>query len=164
MVVAAAVHQIGLGYRFYDDGSFYPISSREELGFIVAIGDNKARADIFLDQFGWPVTIIHPRASVPGLVGAGTFINDGAIVSISASVGDNVIVNTGAIVDHHCVVHDHAHVAPGAVLCGGVEVGEGALIGANATVLPGSKIPAWSIVKAGSLYGNPHEQPGHQQV
>jgi acetyltransferase-like isoleucine patch superfamily enzyme len=41
------------------------------------------------------------------------------------------------VIEHDNQIGDFAHVAPGAVLAGDVVVGEAALIGAGAVVLPG---------------------------
>lgn len=40
---------------------------------------------------------------------------------------------------------------PAAVISGTVHVGEGALVGANATVLQGLRIGAWATVGAGAV-------------
>ena len=69
-----------------------------------------------------------------------------------SEIGDNVILNTGCSIDHHNVIGKHAHIAPNATLCGAVTVGEGTLVDANATIVPGRTVPSWSLVKAGSLY------------
>ena len=63
-------------------------------------------------------------------------------------------MNTGAIVEHDCTVGAYSHMAPGAVLCGAVQVGEGVLVGANATVLPGVRIGAGARVGAGAVVKN----------
>ena len=143
-------------YEFYDDKLDYPDTIECSGLFIVAIGDNEQRAEVYYSIDGVPQTVYHPSVMIPfpRVVGEGTFINAGVIINTGSQIGDNVIINTGAIVEHHCIIHNHAHIAPGAVLCGGVEIGEGALVGANATVLPGMKVPDWSTVRAGSVYGN----------
>ena len=151
-VVASAIRQLDLEYKFFDDKTDQLIASRNLVEFIVAIGDNKIREQIYLNQTGWPVTIIHPSAIVPGsiVICDGTFIGAGVIINACAEIGNNAILNSGCIIEHHCVIRDHAHIAPGATLCGNVEIGEGALVGANSVVL--SNVPEWSTVRAGSLY------------
>ena len=49
------------------------------------------------------------------------------------------------------MVEDFAHIAPKVALCGGVKVGEGALLGVGVVVIPGIKIGKWSIIGAGSV-------------
>jgi acetyltransferase-like isoleucine patch superfamily enzyme len=71
----------------------------------------------------------------------------GSIVQANARIGKHCIINTGATVDHDCIVEDYAHIAPGAHLCGGVHVGEGALVGVSVGLEPGTHVPAWHIVK-----------------
>lgn len=163
-------------YQFFDDGeNEYPSLDEAFVSdcdcFIVAVGDNKTRRDIYERFFEVaisgghlsPIIVAHPLSTFPPFVTFGTYIGANAYVSPSAYVSDNCIINTGAIIEHDCKIFAHTHIAPGAVLCGGVTVWEGALVGANATVLPNQNVPSWSTVRAGSLYyENPHEQSGHQ--
>ena len=141
-------------YQYYDDKLDYPDIVESSGLFIVGIGDNAIRAEVFYSIDGQPQTVFHPSVIIPfpRVIGEGTCVNAGVIINTGVQIGGNVIINTGAIVEHHCIIHNHAHIAPGAVLCGGGEIGEGALVGANATVLPGMKVPEWSTVRAGSLY------------
>ena len=44
----------------------------------------------------------------------------------------------------------YVHIAPGVHLCGGVTVGEGALLGVGCSVIPGVTIGAWATVAAGA--------------
>lgn len=137
----------------------YPVSrSAEDLdadAFIIAIGDNDARAQAFESYVAKglePAIIVHPSAMIAPSVtlGAGTFVAAGAVVNIDASVGRNVILNTGCTVDHDCHIEDHAHIAPGVNLCGGCAVGQGALIGVGASLIPQISVGAWSVVGAGA--------------
>ena len=120
----------------------------------VAIGDNTDRRDEYhtlqYEGYLFP-SLQHPTAVVSSQLGEGTIVMANAVVQPGCRIGRMVIINTGATVDHDCVVDDFAHIAPGVHLCGGVHVGEGALVGVGSCAVPGAKIPAWSLVKAGSV-------------
>lgn len=123
--------------------------------FIVAIGDNAARAEEFarLSDLGMtPVSVIHPSAVIApsATISTGTFVAAGAIVNPEAVIGDNAILNTGCTIDHDCLVGDHALIGPTASLCGAVRIGAGTLVGAGASVVPGATVGEWSVVGAGS--------------
>jgi len=120
---------------------------------IVAIGDNQIRKRV-VDSTQHPFTnVIHTSCIISSTVnmGIGNMILHGTIIQAQTTLGNHVIVNTGAQVDHDCVIEDFVHLAPGCILCGTVEIGEGALIGAGAIVLPGKKIGAWATIGAGSV-------------
>lgn len=123
--------------------------------FIVAIGDNQARARLFAQHVASglePATVIHPSAIIApsARIGAGTFVAAGAIVNPEASVGENVILNTGCVVEHDVSVGDHALIGPLASLCGESSVGSGVLLGAGVTVKPRARVGEWSTVGAGA--------------
>ncbi|CAM9293364.1 unnamed protein product, partial [Chrysoparadoxa australica] len=81
-------------------------------------------------------SVVHPTAvlSTSCSLGQGSFVGPLAVVHTAASVGDFCVVNSHAVVEHDCVLHDYATVNPHAVLCGTVQLGEGSLVAANATV------------------------------
>lgn len=123
--------------------------------FIVAIGDNAARAhafDAWVQAGLEPATVVHPSAVIArGVVmGPGTFVAAGVVVNVDARIGSDVILNTGCTVDHDCEVGDHALIGPAASLCGGARIGEGTLLGAGAAVLPRCEVGSWSVVGAGA--------------
>lgn len=43
------------------------------------------------------------------------------------------------------------HICPGASLAGGVEVGEGSMVGIGSTVIQGVKIGKWATIGAGTV-------------
>ena len=120
---------------------------------IVAIGDNAIRKRVAESTKHTFTNAIHRSAVISSSVtmGLGNMILHGAIVQAQSTIGNHVIINTGAQVDHDCVVDDYAHIAPRVVLCGNVSVGEGTLIGAGATVIPGKKIGKWATIGAGAV-------------
>jgi sugar O-acyltransferase (sialic acid O-acetyltransferase NeuD family) len=124
-------------------------------GFIIAIGDNAARARRFAEFTAsglTPVTVAHPSAIVGRdvAIGGGSFLAAGVIVNAGTRIGADTILNTGCSVDHDCVIGEHSHVGPQATLCGAVTLGEGALLGVSSCASPGVSVGAWSIVGAGA--------------
>jgi len=121
---------------------------------IIAVGDNKNRKKEFVSNSNENfTTLIHPSAVIASDVeiGEGTVIMAGVIIQPSVKIGRHVILNTGCTIDHDCIIEDFVHIAPGVHLCGGCTVGEGALMGVGSCAVPGAKIEAWSLVKAGSV-------------
>ncbi len=136
-------------------GAIAQIDNFEHDAIIVAIGENRTRADILesLQARGKRcVNAVHPSAVLAPDVhlGEGVMISAGVIVNTGTIIGDNVILNTGCTVDHHNHIASHAHVAPGVHLGGDVRIGEGALIGIGSAVIPGRFVGAWAVIGAGA--------------
>ena len=83
------------------------------------------------------------------VIGPRSNIQDNAVVHIDTgdptSIGELVTVGHSAIV-HACKIDDEALVGMGAIILDGAEVGARSIIGANALVTLGMKIPAGSLV------------------
>lgn len=128
-----------------------------ERGWILAVGHLGFRAKVLhqLEQLEMhaAATVIHPEATISptASIGAGVYVGPRAVVHSRAAVHGHAIINTGAIVEHECVIEPNVHIAPGAVLAGRVRVGEGSLVGLNATVLPMLSIGVQCVVGAGSV-------------
>jgi len=124
-------------------------------GFIVAMGQNRARAEVFARYAAGPlpaVSVIHPTAIIADGVdiGEGSFVAAGVVVNVGASIGRDVILNTSCVVDHDVVVGDHALIGPTASLCGEGRVGEGVTFGAGASMIPVKSVGDWTMVGAGA--------------
>ncbi len=133
-------------------------AEEESLGFLVAIGGDKGRERMdmqqYLESFGLvALRAIHPTAFVAGdaQIGSGSQILAGAAVCVEAVVGRGCIVNTHATVDHECCLGDGVHVGPGANLAGCVRVEHYAAVGTGAIVLPRRTIGQGAIVGAGAV-------------
>lgn len=123
---------------------------------VVGIGDNRARKQVasWVAEQGFTfATVVHPQAYIgPGVhLGPGTVVFAGVVVNADTYIGAHVILNTASSVDHDGHVGDFVHIAPGAHLGGHVTVGQGTLVGIGATVLPGKRLGAWSIVGGGAV-------------
>ena len=127
-----------------------------QTNFIVAIGANRIRAEVY-DRLkalgGTPISVQDPHSVVSrhAIIGPGSFVAPGAIVNTGAQIGANCIINTAASIDHDCVLEDHAQVSPHVCLTGNVRLGEGVMIGAGATIVPGCTIGRHATVGAGSV-------------
>ena len=99
---------------------------KKELYFIIAIGDNHIREEIYSKYKLNYYTAIHPNSNI-GLevkIGQGTVIMSNVCINSSTQVGKNCIINTGAIIEHDNEIDDYVHVSPNATLCRNSKSGE----------------------------------------
>lgn len=117
--------------------------------------DTDRRTTVFerLEAIGYTTpALVAPSAILENHVqiGRGVHVLSGALIAAGASLGHNVLVNHRVIVEHDCRIGNHVHLASGSILCGGVVVGDRALIGAGSVVLPGIDVGAGAIIGAGA--------------
>jgi acetyltransferase EpsM len=142
-----------------DLGTFLAAHPDEEHAYVVAVGDNRTRAEVVrrVERLGAanlsPWTLRHVSAIVgQGVeIGHGTCLGPGSIVTTHVTIGDHGILNTNSSVSHEATIGSFVNVCPGASICGGVTIGEGCYIGAGVTVADGIQVGAWSVVGAGSV-------------
>jgi carbonic anhydrase/acetyltransferase-like protein (isoleucine patch superfamily) len=83
------------------------------------------------------------------VIGARSNIQDCAVIHLAddfqAIIGERVTVGHSAIV-HACTVDDEVLIGMGAIVLDGAEIGARSIIGANALVTAGTKIPPGSLV------------------
>lgn len=135
---------------------FETLKARGHSCFVVAIGNNPARARCFLEGINRgldAVALIHPSATVSASVriGGGTVVMPRVVVNADAVIEHNCILNTGVIVEHDCHVGDHVHLAPGVILGGSVTVEPYSLLGIGTIAVPGTRIGASAVVGAGAV-------------
>ena len=103
--------------------------------------------------FSLAPALIDPFAAVASSskVGAGSYVNAGAVIGGVTILGQCCVVNRNASIGHHCLISEYVNVGPGAILASNIVVGKGASIGAGATVLPGVRIGENAVVAGGSV-------------
>ncbi len=104
--------------------------------FVIGIGNNKIRKEIFEKYKLEYVTLIHPSAVIAksAKLGIGAVVLAGAIINADAKIGEQSIINTGAVVEHDCVIGEFTMVAPRATVCGFSKIGNSCWIGAGSVV------------------------------
>jgi len=122
--------------------------------YFIAIGNNQVRKKI-VNKLPLNFEILTHKNAYISLndvfLGEGTIIMVNAIINPSVSIGKHCIINSGTIIEHDCKIEDFVHICPGASLAGGVEVGEGSMVGIGSTVIQGVKIGKWATIGAGTV-------------
>lgn len=155
----AVVSAAGSRFAIFDDALENQTTNdllkhaRDYDSFHVAIGSNEDRRKIYQkcrvvgDYISW----IHPLAIIDSsaIVEDGVYVGPGAIIGPNVKICRGCIINSGAIIEHDSEVGEFSHIAPRATLLGGVLVSRLILVGANAVVLPKTKVT--KFVKAQSI-------------
>lgn len=130
---------------------------REMDCYIIAIGDNKTRFELYQklnrDQKGRYISVISKHSSVgmETIIGKGVFIGANAYIGPQAEIGDNTIINTGSIIEHEAKIGNHTHIAPHATICGRAKVGNHVFCGAGSVVIDNISICDNTVIGAGAV-------------
>lgn len=122
---------------------------------VIAVGSPSARAEILgrlrTARVSFP-TLIHPDATVGHRVdlAEGVLVAAGARLSTTIRVGRHAQIDLNATVGHDSFIGAFARLNPLACISGAVTLGERAVVGAGATVLPGLTVGEQAIVGAGA--------------
>lgn len=102
---------------------------------------------------GFP-NLIHPSVLFDRnscMLGVGNIIQAGTLMTTDIEIASFVDINVGVTIGHDTSIHDCAVLMNGCRISGSCEIGEGALIGASATVLQGLSIGKNAVVGAGAV-------------
>lgn len=127
----------------------------DDAAMIVAIGNNSQRAFVqrtLLKRGRNLVSIIHPTASVSksATLGAGCYLAENTVVRTNSIVGMGTFLNSGVVVSHDCHIGDFVTFGPNAATGGYVKIGEETTLGVGANVRPGARIGCGCQVGAGA--------------
>ena len=156
---------------YLDDNSSY--WNKEYLGFkvlgpikrwqdikhdklIIGIGNNRLRSELYLElkSHGAIFTkVCHPKAVIGHdvIISEGSCVSAHVIIAAGTNVGCNSIIHGNTVIGHHNIIGDHVHIAPGVNTTGHVEIDNGAMVGINASIMPGRKVGEWATVGSATL-------------
>jgi sugar O-acyltransferase (sialic acid O-acetyltransferase NeuD family) len=137
-------------------GEWLETAAAEGMGVVITIGDPAVRRHIAERLAAKGVrfaTLIHPSAVVTPWVkiGEGSVVLARCTFTADIKIGRHVVFNPGCTVAHDVVVEDYAYVSPGVDLAGKVTLEHSCYLGTGATVIPGRRVGARSIVGAGAV-------------
>lgn len=124
--------------------------------FVCAIGDPQTRLRIGRDLRARGAVfppVRHPMAVVGDncVIGAGTILCPGVVVTCNVHLGEFVLLNICSTVGHDARIGDGVTLSPHADVTGFATIGEGAFLGSHATVLPRARVGDYAKVGAGSV-------------
>lgn len=128
--------------------------SSTDLEFIIAIGNNRKRKEIYEKYSFKYYTAIHPKACISNVdveIQEGTVIMANACINSSVKIGKQVIINTGTIIEHDCLVEDFAHISYGCIVGANAKVGESAYIGLGSLINIGKEINKNEVIECGTI-------------
>lgn len=122
-----------------------------EIYFIIAIGNNKIRSNIYNMNNVKYYTAIHPQSiiSKSAKIGDGSAIMAGVIINANSTIGLNCIVNTNSLVEHDCTIKDGAHLSYGVILGAECKIGKEAYINAGAIINRNIEIEDFRTIEIG---------------
>lgn len=124
----------------------------------VAVGSSASRAAVVArltsPLLSFP-TLVHPGAILQPYqnitLGEGCIVQRGCLLTCDISLGRFVLLNLACTVGHDAVLSDFCSLMPHANVSGAAFLEAGAYLGTSATVIPGVRIGAHSILGAGAV-------------
>lgn len=133
-------------------------SSFTDVGFVIAIGENKIRKKIVErlkhKNFKYPI-IKHPSIHCATSVNLeeGTIIQAGSILSVNVNIGKHSYINFNCTIGHDSIIEDYVTLSPGVNLSGTNKIKTGVLIGTGTATKQNISIDEWSIIGGGTIIG-----------
>jgi sugar O-acyltransferase (sialic acid O-acetyltransferase NeuD family) len=133
-------------------------ATTEPLAVAVAVGSPVARtavvARLTSPQLSFP-TLVHPSVALQHyqriVVGEGTIIQRGVILTTDLHIGRFVLLNLGTTVGHDAVVDDFCSLMCHVDVSGGAHIETGCYLGTKSTIIQGRRLGAGSTLGAGAV-------------
>lgn len=147
-------------FGFEIAGCFEDLLSRpslEGMNFALTMGNLSIRKDLYdriVAKGGCIPALIHPESTISkrSVIGNGSQISPGCVVSGDSSVGEDTMLLDNAVVCHSTHIGNHCLISGNAMIGAYAEIGHGVHIGMSATVVSGkvSRIGDNCILGAGA--------------
>jgi sugar O-acyltransferase (sialic acid O-acetyltransferase NeuD family) len=124
--------------------------------FVCAIGSPKTKLRICRSlkaKGGQFLSFVHPTVVVGQnvIIGEGTVLCPGAVVTADVRIGSFVMLNVYASVGHDVVIGDGCTLSGHCDVTGFASLGEGVFMGTHAAVLPNAVVGDYAVIGAGSV-------------
>lgn len=138
------------------------VQAKTGIPTVVAIGDPLVRERIVRENnhLLWTVVKKGMTFDYSSLIGEGSIICPGTILTVNITIGKHVIINLNCTIGHHVVIGDFVTISPGANISGNVSIGDNCYIGSNAVIREGIYIGSDVIIGAGAVVVKHIHEPG----
>lgn len=138
--------------------------SRIEKGdcLVLGVGNAVSRSRILRTfRHNEILTLFHPKCEVSSssIVGQGSVLSFGSIVSANSSIGSGVLVNWHASIGHDVTIGAASVIGPGVRISGWCKLGDSVELGANSVVLPRVSLASGTRVGAGAVVTRSFMEP-----
>ena len=119
------------------------IKNWKSINFIIAIGDNKLREEIYKkNQELKFMTLIHPSAVIGNYtsIGNGTIVKANTTIGIGTKIGKFCLINSNVSVEQDCIIEDFVHIYPNVSIYGNNIIKDRLEIKSNSCIGEGKKI------------------------
>ncbi len=137
-------------------GCDYLAGQSHEVWAVCAVGCARTRRAVIEKLKGYPLvkfaTLVDPSVLLSGhaVIGEGSIICAGTILTVDFFIGRHVIVNLDCTIGHDAVLEDFVTLYPSVNISGNVRVEECAELGTGMQVIQGKTIGRESIIGAGA--------------
>jgi len=142
-------------YEVLGDFKWIINNRHDNLFYICAVGDpelklkfSEAAENLNLK----PATLIHPdvKMSNYNMIGTGTIICAGCIITVNTQIGKHVIINIDSTIGHDSIIGDYSTILPSVNISGNVRIGTRCNIGTKAAIINKITIGSNTILGAGA--------------
>jgi sugar O-acyltransferase (sialic acid O-acetyltransferase NeuD family) len=128
-----------------------------KLGLVISIANPKVKhfilSNIVNEDVFFP-TLIHPSCYIGNdnvVIGEGSIICAGTIITVDINIGAHVILNLSCTVGHDTNIGKYSSFMPSVNISGEVEMGDGVYCGTGAKIINQLTIGAYTIIGAGAV-------------
>lgn len=131
--------------------------SESSIHIVLAVGDPKSKKSIvekLVNQNIKFARLIHPSVYIGEdnvIIGEGTIICAGVIITVNVTIEDHVILNLSCTVGHDTAIGRYSSFMPAVNISGEVVIKEGVYVGTGAKIINQLTIGEWTIVGAGAV-------------
>lgn len=142
-------------YKILGDFKWIINSRLDNLFYICAVGDPKLKlkfSEAAENLNLKPATLIHPdvKMSNYNMIGKGTIICAGCIITVNTQIGKHVIINIDSTIGHDSIIGDYSTILPSVNISGNVKIGIGCNIGTSVAIINKISIGSNTIIGAGA--------------
>lgn len=120
----------------------------------IGLGDTRLREKIGsrLNDFAFPLDCsLNPHSSRENIIGKGSIIGPGSILTNRITVGDHVLINLACTIGHDVEIGSYSNLSPGCHINGHTKIGKACNIGSGTVTVPGAEIGDYCTIGAGAV-------------